>query len=332
MKNIILQGDALTMLKTLPDESIDGIMTSPPYYALRNYNMKEQLGLESTLQEYIAKLCDIFDEVKRVLKKEGTCFVNISDTYGGTQDKNDYIAPKYKKGMDMKFKRPNKNILKKSLCMVPFRFALEMVNRGWLLRNDIIWHKPNAMPSSVKDRFTVDFEHLFFFTKSRRYYFETQYVPYAPSSDVRYRQALRAGRSYALKEPYKNNMPYASNKKYKRGAGSDAPRADDADGLLVGGTNPLGRNMRTVWTIPTQPNSHAHFATYPEKLCEIPIKAGCPKGGIVLDPFFGSGTTGVVALKLNRKFIGIELNPDYIEIANQRLKPYLEQRKIGDEL
>lgn len=270
--------------------------------------------------------------------------MNISDTYGGTGEKKDFIAPKYKKGMKHNFNRPNMNIMQKSLCMIPFRFAIEMQNRGWILRNTIIWQKPNAMPSSAKDRFTIDFEYLFFFTKSKKYFFETQYDAYAPSSDVRYRKALRAGKSYVTKKPYMNNTPYQGKFKnltlsdsnsfnsprarYKRGTGTNSSRADDVDGLVVGGTNPEGRIKRTVWTIPTKPNPEQHFATYPEELCEIPLKSTCIEGGTVLDPFCGSGTTGVVSLKQKKNFIGIELNPEYIKIIEKRLKPYIQQKQL----
>ena len=173
------------------------------------------------------------------------------------------------------------------------------------------------MPSSAKDRFTVDFEYVFFFTKNKKYWFERQYENYAPASDVRYRQALRADKSYNSKEPYKKNTPYSG--KYKRGQGSVASRGDDGDGLVVGGTNPSGRNKRTVWKIPTKPFKGAHFAVFPEELVETPIKAGCPEKGVVLDPFFGSGTVGVVAQKLNRQWVGIDLNPEYIKIAEKRI-------------
>ncbi len=344
MKNKILQGDALEVLKTLPDESIDCLMTSPPYWALRDYGIVGQLGLEPTIEEYVKKLCDIFDEVKRVLKKTGTCWVNLGDTYGGTGPKNDYISPKYKKGLDNGFKRPNSKLMPKSLCMVPFRFAIEMGNRGWILRNNIIWHKPNAMPSSVDDRFTVDFEYLFFFSKSKKYYFEKQYEK-MDFKEVEYRKELRENKLYDVKSPYRNNLPYHKNLNYKGQTlqGIHLKRVvitkEDRDKIRNRGikegfhydkyyNNPLGRNKRAVWRIPTSPFEEAHFATYPEALCEIPIKAGCPEGGLVMDPFFGSGTTGVVALKMNRNFVGIELNSEYIKIAEKRLKPHLEQQKI----
>lgn len=339
---------SLVCLNTLSNEERQNT-TQISNFCLKCNAWKGQLGLEPTFDLYIKHLCDIFDEVKRVLRKDGTCWVNIGDTYcskGETRHKG-WGDPKQPKLGIKNYNEPSglpQIVEEKSLCNIPARFSIEMQNRGWILRNIIIWHKNNCMPSSVKDRFTVDFEYLFFFTKSKKYFFETQYESYAESSDVRYRQALRAGRSYAVKSPYKNNPPYSrkfqniskeeSEKfsspraRYKRGQGSVASRGNDADGLLVGGHNPKGRNKRCVWKIPTKPFSEAHFAIYPEEFCETPIKAGCPPGGIVLDPFFGAGTTGVVALKQNKKFIGIELNPEYIEIAQNRIKPYLEQQKL----
>ncbi len=239
--------------------------------------MDEQLGLESSVDEYIANLCDIFLEVKRVLKKSATCFVNLGDTFGDD----------------------------KSLCLIPFRFAIEMLDRGWTVRNVIVWKKPNAMPSSVKDRFTVDFEYLFFFVKSRKYYFERQYEPH-----------LWADKDYRSKRHWKKNLAKSGKMTQKRYS---------MKGVSYG---ELGRNKRTVWTIPTKGYPGSHFAVYPEKLCETPIRAGCPINGLVLDPFFGSGTTGVVARKHQRNYIGIELSKDYIKIAQERLN----QMPIRDEV
>ncbi len=175
--NKIIKGEALQVLKTFPDESIDMVMTSPPYWTLRDYGVDRQLGLESTFQEYINKLCNIFDEVKRVLKKEGTVWVNIGDTYFGSNGNNHNGTGtgtvKQKAGVNRVNKIKYKNIIiSKCLIQIPSRFAIEMTNRGWILRNEIIWYKPNAMPSSAKDRFTVDFEKIFFFVKNKRYYFE----------------------------------------------------------------------------------------------------------------------------------------------------------------
>ena len=323
MVNEILLGDAKQRLSELKDNSIDCIITSPPYWALRDYGVAGQLGLEPTVEQYIENLCAIFDECKRVLKKSGTCWVNLGDTYmgnssfsskgrqgfeekEGSMNKKQWLDPKYPHKEKLRAREhvlPS-NIPNKSLCMIPFRFALEMVKRGWILRNTIIWHKPNCMPSSVKDRFTVDFEYLFFFTKNQRYFFEPQYEAHI-GADKEKRSKIKGG---------------------KESRGKTASGRYATTRVSYG---EKGRNKRTVWNIPTSPFPEAHFATYPEALCEIPIKAGCPEGGIVLDPFFGAGTTGLVALKNNRSFIGIELNPEYIKIAKERLKPYLEQRKLS---
>ena len=175
--NKIYQGDALEVLKTFPDESVDCAITSPPYWNLRDYGTAGQLGLESTFQEYVAKLCDIFDEVKRVLKKEGTCWVKFGDTYSGNKEgKTDAKVSSYL-GDTTKGIHKKATIQEKCLCQIPSRFAIEMTNRGWILRNRLVWHKPNAMPSSVDDRFTVDYEDVFFFVKSKKYNFQQLYEP-----------------------------------------------------------------------------------------------------------------------------------------------------------
>ena len=175
---------------------------------------------------------------------------------------------------------------------------------GWILRNEIVWHKPNCMPSSAKDRFTVDYEKLFFFVKRPRYYFRQQLEPLAPNSDVAYRARLRQGRAYHSKQPYRLNFPASFN-------------------------NLHGRNRRCVWSIPTQPFSGAHFAVYPPALIEVPIQAACPEGGVVLDPFLGSGTTALVALKYGRRFIGIDLNAEYVTLARERISPLLGQERLA---
>ena len=306
--NHIYQGDALSTLKTFPDESINCVMTSPPYWALRDYGIKGQVGLEKTFEEHITNMCDIFDEVKRVLRKDGTCWVNYGDTFassGGVSNPAPDRAGGKAKGTRGTqpsaiakggVNRPPVNLPTKSLGMIPFRFAIEMVNRGWILRNTIIWHKPNPMPSSAKDRFTVDFEYLFFFSKSKKYWFEQQFEK-QDDKKLAYRKSQNDTKSEGI---------------YKRGM----------DKLV---DLPFGRNKRTVWKIPTQPFPEAHFAVYPEKLCITPIKAGCPEGGIVLDPFMGAGTTAVVARKLGRDYVGIELSKEYIKIAEKRLQ---QQRLI----
>lgn len=300
-ESMIIQGDALEALKHMSDNSIDCVMTSPPYWALRDYGVKDQLGLESTFDEYISNLCNIFDEVKRTLKKSGTCFVNIGDTYYGGGNNRGNTSPisekqKSNRGAIGQVQQDwsAMNYPSKCLCMIPFRFALEMQKRGWILRNTIIWHKPNVMPSSVKDRFTVDFEYLFFFTKSKKYYFKTQYESAIWKDDP------RAGFG---------RLHYRGKRQGQKGTGQENFVHINQDRL-----------KRTVWKISTKPFKEAHFATYPEALCEIPLKAGCLDGGIVLDPFMGSGTTGIAALKQNKAFIGIELNQDYVKIAVDRIK------------
>lgn len=303
--NHMICGDALEILRTMPDESVDCAVTSPPYWALRDYGVEGQLGLEPTFEEYLQKLCAIFDEVKRVLKREGTCWVNLGDTYSGSNNGSHDYREHDGLGLDPKErykgqKAGKTSVPAKSLCLIPFRFAIEMVNRGWMLRNTIIWHKPNCMPSSVKDRFTVDFEPLFFFVKSKQYWFELQYEPHKtkPTHGTG-RRGLQKGnvQVWGHEQRHSAHINYGHS----------------------------GRTKRCVWTIPTQPFAEAHFAVYPPTLIETPIKAGCPEGGIVLDPFMGSGTTAVVARQLGRRFIGIELNPAYVELAAKRLSQ--EDRK-----
>lgn len=280
-----------------------------------------QLGLEPTCDLFIKHLADIFDEVKRVLKRGGTCWVNLGDTYSGsccghgdTRDSKgiqNVSKQKYTAKRKPLAAKSTKQVKAKSLVQIPFRFSIEMSNRGWILRNVIIWHKPNCMPSSVKDRFTVDFEYLFFFSKNKKYYFKTQYEKSKTGNSASFNLRVRdVKRGHATK----SGQYRASKKEVEQYHGQNIKYSHK-------------RNKRTVWCIPTKPFKGAHFATYPEDLCETPIKAGCPEGGIVLDPFFGAGTTGLVALKQNKKFIGIELNPDYVEIAKKRLQPYLNDKK-----
>lgn len=269
IKNTILQGDVLEQLRLIPNESIDMCITSPPYWNLRDYKQEKQIGQEKDYKDYINKLIEIYNEVRRVLKKNGTCWVNIDDTYS----KNNKFGVK-----------------KQSLIGIPERFKIAMIDNGWICRNEIIWHKPNAMPCSVKTRFNNDYEKLFFFTRENSYYFEQQ----KEQSKDTYNGKRGSSRT---RKKLQSAMRDVSNevKIYKE------------------------RNKRTVWSINTKPFKGSHFAVYPEELIETPIKAGCPENGIVLDIFMGSGTTGVVSKKLGRNYIGIELNPEYVNIANKRI-------------
>ena len=283
----IYQGDALEVLKQMPSESIDMCITSPPYWTMRDYGDKNQLGLEYTTSEFIDNLYNVFHELKRVLKDEGSLWINIRDTYS--------------KGV----KRCG--VKNKSLSMIPERLIIKLLDDGWILRNDIIWHKPNAMPDSCKNRFTVDYEHLYFLTKKDKgYYFKTQYEPY--TSNIK-----------SKKDNINNN-----NDKDKRSALIESKMVrHGANGTTLNSPSKWsdkGRIKRTTWSISTKAYKEAHFATYPTELIECPIDAGCPEGGIVIDPFIGSGTTGVVAKKQGKHYVGIELNKEYIEIANNRIE------------
>jgi DNA modification methylase len=301
--NKIYCGDCLEVFKAFPDESINCVVTSPPYWALRDYGVAGQLGLEPTFQEYITKLCDIFDEVKRVLKKDGTCWVNMGDTYnaggnyrGKEMDETCKEVYSRKDFAGCQNDKKAQGIQDKCLCQIPSRFAIEMTNRGWILRNEIIWYKPNAMPSSVTDRFTVDFEKVFFFVKNKKYWFEQQ-LEKSIWAEKDKRSLIKGG--------------VMSGGKTAIGG-----YATDRVAYTEGGM----KNKRAVWTISTHGFKEAHFATYPETLIEPMIKAGCPIGGIVLDPFMGAGTTGVVSKKQDKNYVGIELNPEYCKIAEERIK------------
>ena len=328
--NKIINGNSLEVLKTIPDNSIDCCITSPPYWGLRDYGHEEQLGSEKHFKDFVINLSNVFDEVQRVLKPTGTCFINLGDTYGGSGSGTTKNADtsKYVENSKQVYVLPNGTskasqfrgtAMNKSLCMIPERFAIEMIDRGWCLRNQIIWHKPNQMPSSAKDRFTVDFEKVFFFVKQPTdYYFEQQLEPALtnenrPNGVVRNREY-----NYDSKE---NKNPDAYKKTHKniqdKGQQPNSMHLKRASGIPD--ETYVDRNVRTVWSINTKPFKEAHFATYPQRLVERMLKAGCPENGIVLDPFFGSGTTGVYARKVNRNFVGIELNPEYVKIAENRL-------------
>lgn len=281
--NQILCGHSLEILKTFPNECIDMVITSPPYWTLRDYGVSGQLGLEPTFQEYLANLKAIFREVKRILKQQGTCWVVLGDTY-----------------------------FEKSLVQIPTRFALMMLDElDFILRNEIIWHKPNAMPSSVSDRFTIDFEKLYFFVKSKKYYFQQQKEPMKTKDTNPPNDSIATFGDLQLGRRKRNNK-------------QDQVGRNDYTGFNARYRPPkdLMRNKRCVWSVSTKNYKGAHYAVYPEELIEIPILAGCPKGGVVLDPFLGSGTTALVAKRLNRNYIGVDINPEYCKMAQDRLQGF----------
>lgn len=293
--NCILAGDCVEQLKTLPDKIFDCCVTSPPYYGLRDYGVDGQIGLEETPEAYIERLVNVFREVKRVLKDDGTLWLNIGDSYCGTGNKGDLKDPKYADGRNGQAVAINRDVAgckHKDLIGIPWMLAFALRADGWYLRQDIIWHKPNPMPESVTDRCTKSHEYVFLLSKSPKYYYDNQAI----SEPTKTRDNINRDRDSTKlnNTPGRTRMAGLKTNNYER------------------------RNRRDVWTIPTKPVKEAHFATYPEKLVEPCILAGSREGGIVLDPFFGSGTTGIVAMRYGRRFVGCELNPEYIEIANRR--------------
>lgn len=301
----IFHGDVSEKIKYIPDDSIDCIVTSPPYWQLRDYGVEGQLGLEDTVEEYLEKLIEVFDELWRVLKNTGTVFVNMGDTYSNVNSKFIYGSNNKNYNIDKQVTKTRKktNIRRKSKMMIPERFAIAMIERGWILRNEIIWHKPNVVPEAVRDRFTNDFEKIFFFTKNEKYYFEKQYEEFSQKTLTAFKDGI---------------IPTEKKKILSAGESKTAMRKIAKPWKAA--LNEKGRNMRTVWKIATKGISEAHFATFPEELVKRCIFSGCPENGIVLDPFLGSGTTLRMAKQFNRKGIGIELKKEYINIAKQRIK------------
>jgi DNA modification methylase len=306
----INQGDSLEVLKQMPKQCIDTAVTSPPYWGLRDYGVEGQLGLEETPQEYVNNLCDIFDELKRVLKDNGTFWLNLGDSYFSKQNNNrngatDSLSGDVRGGGEYKTQKRSSDVVKeKDLVGIPWRVALEMQSRGWYLRNDIIWHKKAPMPESVTDRCTTSHEHIFLFAKSEDYYFDQD----------------------SIREPLKESSVERDKYEYGSAFNQGTEMPDENREVLTPEQGHLeslsGSNKRDVWTVNPASFPDAHFAVYPQELIKPCIKAGCPDDGIVLDPFFGAGTTGVVAKRLNRKFVGIELNEEYIDIAEERLQDY----------
>lgn len=313
--NTIYNGDTLETLKTFPDESVDCVVTSPPYYGLRDYGVAGQIGLEKTPEEYVAKMVEVFRESRRVLKEEGTLWLNLGDTYsaqrwsgGGGQPMNKN-RDTHRSGNHAK----NSGLPDKNLIGIPWHVAFALQADGWYLRQDIIWHKPNPMPESVTDRCTKAHEYIFLLSKSPKYYFHYE--------AIKERSVTNENRDFGIRRD--RELDYDSKEKKLR---SSVKR-----GGFQGKTNLMKgresfraitemRNKRSVWTVTTKPYKGAHFATFPPDLIEPMIKAGCPAGGIVLDPFMGSGTTAYVARSLGRNYVGVELNPAYITLADKRLE------------
>jgi len=297
--------DCLEGLKLLDDNSIDCCVTSPPYWGLRDYGVEGQIGLESTPEEYVTKMVEVFREVKRVLRKDGTLWLNLGDSYCGTGNKGEYKDPKYldgRNGQKVALNNKIKGLKAKDLVGIPWMVAFALRADGWYLRQDIIWHKPNPMPESVTDRCTKAHEYIFLLSKSERYFYDAE----------------------AIKE--KGVMTNAGGRQrdtretHGMGGGNDGiNKAKERMKKELAENGFVTRNKRSVWTVATKPFKEAHFATFPPDLIEPCILAGCREGGIVLDPFMGSGTTGLVAKQQNKNYIGFEMNSDYCDIANKRI-------------
>ncbi|UJR81462.1 DNA-methyltransferase [Sandaracinus amylolyticus] len=308
-KGLVLVGDCRARLRELPDESVHCVVTSPPYWGLRDYGVEGQLGLEESPHEFVEKLVEVFREVRRVLRSDGTCWVNLGDSYagnpGGFQGKHGQRASRtFTARIDTK--KRGHGLKPKDLVGIPWRVALAMQDDGWWLRSDIIWSKPNPLPESVTDRPTKSHEYLFLLTKSERYFYDADSIrtPLAEKTFTAYGTTRRSKGTDALGKIAAHNIA--------RDVPERKPRLN-ADG------EPAGANRRSVWTIATRPYEGAHFATFPPDLVEPCVLAGCPREGLVLDPFAGSGTTLQVALERGRRALGIELNPEYARLIEQRL-------------
>ena len=307
---VIYCGDSLQVLKTLPENSVDCCVTSPPYYGLRDYGADGQIGREATPEEYIDRLVSVFHEVKRTLSPQGTCWLNIADTYCGTGSKAGHTDPKNprgRNGQQVAINHRAPGCKPKDLIGIPWLLALALRGDGWYLRSSIIWYKGNPMPESTRDRPSRCYEYVFLLTKSKRYHYDWKTVaePTSPATAARYRGGRSAGSKYSKEVPGQGKV-HGLNKARSGGYYEDA---------LI----PATRNRRNVWQINTVPYRGRHFAAFPPKLAETCILAGCPVGGVVLDPFLGSGTTAAVAKQLNRRYVGIEINPEYCALAEKRI-------------
>ena len=352
----IMIGDVREQLRALPAESVHCIVTSPPYWGLRDYGVDGQIGLEATPAEFIEVMVDVFNEARRVLRADGTCWINMGDSYAGSwgSQGRDYsgvgvsalsarqVMASQRKASGTGGTRST-GLKPKDLVMMPHRLAIALQDSGWWVRQDIVWSKPNPMPESVRDRCTKSHEYIFLLSKSEKYFYDAEAIkePAAGATD-------HARNSFGTKDydvpGQKPQKRTARGVGFGHGADADARQRGrvmacskddgrDEQGLrtaarMGGGAGfredpaarPDMRNKRSVWTMATHSFTEAHFATFPPELPEICIRAGCPPGGTVLDPFFGAGTTGLVADRLQRDCIGIELNPSYAEIARKRIQ------------
>lgn len=329
-----LTGDWIEQMRTLESESVQCCVTSPPYWGLRDYKHPKQLGNEKTPDEYVSRLAAGFEEVRRILKEDGTLWLNLGDCYTGGNRGRNPRSPKQKtnRGSNGEQRRTKMGtgLKPKDLVGIPWMAAFALRADGWYLRCDIIWNKPNPMPESITDRPTRAHEYLFLLSKSKKYYYDHEAIKDPPSPDL-IKQIEDGYNGHALKDYIGATVQDASATKSRIISGYrnriDKQRGhgrrhngftDKWDALTPAEQALCGRNKRSVWTVAPANFKGAHFATYPPALIRPCICAGSKPGDTILDPFFGSGTTGMVALELGRKCIGIELNPEYAEIAKHR--------------
>jgi DNA modification methylase len=313
MINQIHNEPCLETLKKMPNDFLDCVISSPPYWQLRDYGYHGQWGLEPTFQQYLEHLWEMMDEIYRVLKPSGTCWINLGDTYnnsGWAGDKKDkyndqpIVASGTKAGRGGQKGYPDK-----CLVLIPHRFAIGCIDRNWIVRNDIIWAKRNGMPEPVNDRFTKKHEYIFLMTKSRKYYFNLDAIR---DKHIWENDKINDGKRHQYADDAKSHN-------------------DDKVGAKGVSFNPLGKNPGTVsdfWDIKTKPSSVKHYASYNVELITKPILAGCPEGGLIYDPFMGSGTTAIHSIMNNRNFIGSEMSKEYLEIANKRISDVQSQPKL----
>lgn len=339
----LMQGDCLDSLRRLSDQSIQCCVTSPPYFGLRDYGVDGQIGLEPTPDGYVAALVRVFREVRRVLRNDGTLWLNLGDSYAGSW--GNYGGAKRGKGTQREITTGSKvkgqternglycpptarvpGLKPKDLIGIPWRVAFALQQDGWYLRQDIIWHKPNPMPESVKDRCTKAHEYIFLLSKGPKYYFDSEAIKEpmvcgARGSEFHTGKTGEHQQGRASKKPRRYTKPYTgeATKDYESSGAQNASETKRriVEKILSGEIS--GRNKRSVWTVTTKPFKGAHFATFPPDLIEPCVLAGSRVGDMVLDPFNGAGTTGLVALKHGRKYLGLELNPEYCEITVGRL-------------
>ena len=296
---MILQGDVIEQLQTLDAQSIHTCVTSPPYWGLRDYGVDGQIGLEETPELYVEKIVEVFREVKRVLRDDGTLWLNLGDSYGGN-------CSQASKGGRAGYGNPRERCVNrqgdfknKDLVGIPWMVAFALRADGWYLRSDIIWNKTNPMPESVTDRPTKAHEYIFLLSKSQKYYYDNEAIAEAQSPNTVIDLMRRKN--------WDNKGTHGDTRKDLARSRDEYVRKDGK------------RNKRTVWTVSTKPYKGAHFATFPPNLIKPCILAGAPPRGTVLDPFFGSGTTGAVAQELDRQWVGIEINAEYVELAENRM-------------